>query len=241
MSIIELIDIYKKYNSKYILKSINLTIDKGDFVAITGPSGAGKTTLLNIISGIDKPTKGEVIVAGHKLSKMSENELTFFRRHYIGFVFQFFYLVPELTVIENVELALDLIYPESERIYVIERKIGVRTIKYRTYERAVKVLELVGLGPEYYNRFPDQLSGGEQQRVAIARAIANNPQILIADEPTGNLDVRTSQKISEIFHKINKELGKTLVVVTHDLNILRYANKVYQLEDGKLREGVFEK
>ena len=172
---------------------------------------------------------------------MSENELTFFRRHYIGFVFQFFYLVPELTVIENVELALDLIYPESERIYVIERKIGVRTIKYRTYERAVKVLELVGLGPEYYNRFPDQLSGGEQQRVAIARAIANNPQILIADEPTGNLDVRTSQKISEIFHKINKELGKTLVVVTHDLNILRYANKVYQLENGTLRKGVFER
>lgn len=241
MSIIELIDVYKKYNSKYILKSINLAIDKGDFVAITGPSGAGKTTLLNIISGIDKPTKGEVIVAGHKLSKMNENELTFFRRHYIGFVFQFFYLVPELTVIENVELALDLIYPESERIYVIERKIGVRTIKYRTYERAVKVLELVGLGPEYYNRFPDQLSGGEQQRVAIARAIANNPQILIADEPTGNLDIRTSQKISEIFHRINKELGKTLVVVTHDLNILRYANKVYQLEDGTLREGVFEK
>ncbi len=239
MPIVELRNVSKKYNSKLVLNSINLTINEGEFLVITGASGAGKTTLLNIIAGLDKPDSGYVIVKGNRLNELSDDELVRFRRYNIGFVFQFFYLVPELTVIENVELALDLIYSPEQRNFVIERSIGVRKIRYKTYKRAIDVLHLVGLDETYYNRFPDQLSGGEQQRVAIARALANDPAIIIADEPTGNLDSKTSKKIADLFLKINKELGKTLIVVTHDSNLISYGTRHVTLENSKLREGVY--
>ncbi|MGQ4832511.1 MAG: ABC transporter ATP-binding protein [Candidatus Asgardarchaeia archaeon] len=239
MAIVELRNVSKKYNSKLVLNSINLTVNYGEFLIITGASGAGKTTLLNIIAGLDKPDEGEVIIKGTNLNMMREDEVTRFRRTNIGFVFQFFYLVPELTVIENVELPLDLVYTPEQRNFIIERRIGVRKIKYKTYKRALDVLNLVGLDETYYNRFPDQLSGGEQQRVAIARALANDPDIIIADEPTGNLDSKTSKKISELFYKINKELNKTLIVVTHDSNLIKLGSRHVTLDNGQLKEGIY--
>ncbi|GAB4317170.1 MULTISPECIES: ABC transporter ATP-binding protein [Pseudothermotoga] len=199
------------------LKGINITIEHGEFLAILGPSGSGKTTLLNCLSGIDAPTRGEIFFNGVAFHSMSEEKKTQFRAKYMGFIFQFFNLVPVLTAIENVELPLKI--------------LGVKHTEARN--RALEMLKKVGLS-EKINRFPSQLSGGEQQRVAIARAIIHNPDIIWADEPTGNLDSETGLGIIELLERIRNEHGTTLVIVTHDERIAKRADRVLTIRDGKI-------
>jgi putative ABC transport system ATP-binding protein len=199
-----------------VLKGANLEVENGEFVVISGPSGSGKTTLLNIIGGIDKPTSGEIVVFGEDLSVKDEDFLASFRCQKIGFVFQSYNLISTLTVAENIAFPMEWTQkPENH-------------IKTRVEE----LLEVVGL-QHRANHFPFQLSGGEQQRVAFARALANDPPLLLVDEPTGNLDVKTSLKIVEILRKL-KENGKTIIVATHDEQILRLAERKMFLKDGKL-------
>jgi putative ABC transport system ATP-binding protein len=199
-----------------VLKDINLEIANAKFVAVCGPSGSGKTTLLNIISGIDRPTSGKIIVAGQDLTMQNEDFLADFRCNEIGFVFQAYNLVSTLTVAENVAFPMEwLRKPEEE----IEKRI-------------TELLEMVGLRNRE-THFPSQLSGGEQQRVAFARALANNPPLILADEPTGNLDSKNGQKIIHVLQLLKSE-GKTVIVSTHDQEIMRLADQVVCLEDGRL-------
>jgi len=198
------------------LKNVNLKIESGEFVVISGPSGSGKTSLLNIIGGIDKPTSGKIFVFGEDLSVKDEDFLADFRCNKVGFVFQSYNLVSTLTVAENVAFPMEWTRKSEEHI----RK------------RVEELLELVGL-QHRANHFPSQLSGGEQQRVAFARALANDPPLLLADEPTGNLDAKTSQKIVEILIKL-KDAGKTIFVATHDSQILELADQRLHLSDGRL-------
>jgi putative ABC transport system ATP-binding protein len=198
------------------LKNVNLKVESGEFVVISGPSGSGKTSLLNIIGGIDKPTSGKIFVFGEDLSVKDEDFLADFRCNKVGFVFQSYNLVSTLTVAENVAFPMEWTRKSEEHI----RK------------RVEELLELVGL-QHRANHFPSQLSGGEQQRVAFARALANDPPLLLADEPTGNLDTKTSQKIVEILIKL-KDAGKTVIVATHDSQILELADQRLYLSDGRL-------
>jgi len=198
------------------LKNVNLKVESGEFVVISGPSGSGKTSLLNIIGGIDKPTSGKIFVFGEDLSVKDEDFLADFRCNKVGFVFQSYNLVSTLTVAENVAFPMEWTRKSEEHI----RK------------RVEELLELVGL-QHRANHFPSQLSGGEQQRVAFARALANDPPLLLADEPTGNLDTKTSQKIVEILIKL-KDAGKTIIVATHDSQILQLADQKLHLSDGRL-------
>ena len=199
-----------------VLKDITLSIPKAKFIVICGPSGSGKTTLLNIIGGIDKPTSGKIFVAGQDLTVQDEDFLSDFRCNQVGFVFQSYNLVSTLTVAENVAFPMEWIRkPEQE----IEKRI-------------TELLETVGL-QHRANHFPSQLSGGEQQRVAFARALANDPQLILADEPTGNLDTKNAQKIIQVLQLL-KERGKTVIVSTHDEQIRELADQVLCLEDGKL-------
>ena len=198
------------------LKNVNLKVESGEFVVISGPSGSGKTSLLNIIGGIDKPTSGKIFVFGEDLSVKDEDFLADFRCNKVGFVFQSYNLVSTLTVAENVAFPMEWTRKSEEHI----RK------------RVEELLELVGL-QHRANHFPSQLSGGEQQRVAFARALANDPPLLLADEPTGNLDAKTSQKIVEILIKL-KDAGKTVIVATHDSQILELADQRLYLSDGRL-------
>jgi len=198
------------------LKGLNLEIRKGEFVAILGPSGSGKTTLLNCLSGIDVPTEGEVYIDQKALHTMSEDEKTIFRARMMGFVFQFFNLIPVLTAVENVELPL----------MILGMRNGVR-------EKALSMLEKLGM-KEKANRFPSELSGGEQQRVAIARALVHSPKIVWADEPTGALDTRTGEMIVNLLVKLKEDTNTTLVVVTHDERIAKKADRVLFIEDGKI-------
>jgi putative ABC transport system ATP-binding protein len=200
------------------LKNLDLEIEKGEFVSIYGPSGAGKTTLLNLIGGLDKPTSGKVVVFGHDLGTYDENFLATFRCAYVGFVFQSYNLISTLTAIENVAFAVELAGWPRERIG----------------ERSEKLLRLVGL-EHRANHFPAQLSGGEQQRVAFARALANDPPLLLADEPTGNLDMETGLEIVRILEKMKRE-GKTVIVATHDKRILELANRTLHLHDGRIMD-----
>jgi len=200
------------------LKNLDLEVEKGEFVSIYGPSGAGKTTLLNLIGGLDKPTSGKVVVFGHDLGTYDENFLATFRCAYVGFVFQSYNLISTLTAIENVAFAVELAGWPRERIA----------------ERSENLLKLVGL-EQRANHFPAQLSGGEQQRVAFARALANNPPLLLADEPTGNLDVETGLEIVRILEKMKAE-GKTVIVATHDERILKLANRTLRLHDGRIMD-----
>jgi putative ABC transport system ATP-binding protein len=200
------------------LKNLDLEIEKGEFVSIYGPSGAGKTTLLNLVGGLDKPTSGKVVVFGHDLGTYDENFLATFRCAYVGFVFQSYNLISTLTAIENVAFAVELAGWPRERIG----------------ERSEKLLRLVGL-EHRANHFPAQLSGGEQQRVAFARALANDPPLLLADEPTGNLDVETGLEIVRILEKMKRE-GKTVIVATHDKRILELANRTLHLHDGRIMD-----
>lgn len=217
---IEVKDLYKVYgkgeNQVEALRGINLSIERGEFLAILGPSGSGKTTLLNCLSGIDSPTKGEIFFNGIAFHSLGEEEKTKLRAKHMGFVFQFFNLIPVLTVLENVELPLKI--------------LGVNHKQGR--ERAIEMLKKVDL-LEKINRFPSQLSGGEQQRVAIARALVHKPSIVWADEPTGNLDSETGLMVIELLDKVRAEHGTTLVVVTHDERIARRADRVLIMRDGK--------
>jgi putative ABC transport system ATP-binding protein len=201
----------------HALKNTNLTINKGEFVAIMGPSGSGKTTLLNILGCLDKSSSGKVILDGLDISKLNENELSNIRKDKIGFIFQSASLMPILNAIENVGLPMECNgTPKDERI-----------------KRAEYLLKLVGLQERMKQR-PSQLSAGEQQRVAVARAFANKPAIILADEPTGNLDSETGIRIMELLTTLNKNLGTTIIVVTHDEKMALYANKKMVIEDGKI-------
>ena len=195
-----------------VLKDITLEIPTGELAAIVGPSGSGKTTLLGLLAGLDRPTRGRVIVDGTDLTTLSEDGLAAFRAERVGFVFQSFHLIPTLTARENVEVPLELRGEEAG-------------------SRADELLARVGLqGREHH--YPAQLSGGEQQRVALARAFSNRPRILFADEPTGNLDQATGQRVVEILLELNRELGTTTVLVTHDLELARLTRRIIRLADG---------
>ena len=217
---IELRNVYKIYkmggNDVVALRRINLVIHEKDFVIIKGPSGAGKSTLLQLIGGLDKPTNGQVIVNRINLSDFDDDQLTKYRKEYIGFVFQFFNLIPTLNALENVMIS---------RMFDHDKGL----------DRAKRLLKLVGLEKRTAH-LPSELSGGEQQRVAIARALMNKPAILLADEPTGNIDSETGQEILKLFKKLNKT-GTTIVLVTHDEEIARATHKIHTLRDGKVVTG----
>lgn len=216
MAYIELKNVYKYFEvgrNKIIANdNINLSIDEGELVIIVGASGAGKTTLLNLIGGMDTLSDGEIIVDKKNLSKMNEKELTKYRRDDVGFVFQFYNLIPNLTSIENVELASEIAKDNMD---------------------AEKALDEVGLSNRK-NSFPSQLSGGEQQRVAIARAIAKNPKLLLCDEPTGALDYKTGKSILKLLQDTAKNLNTTVIIITHNGAIKDIADKVFELKDGTI-------
>lgn len=211
--IVQLSNIEKSYDETKVLTGVDLDIEEGDLIVLLGPSGSGKTTLLNIIAGIDSANNGEVIVAGNDLSKMNDLELTNYRRDTVGYIFQFYNLLPNLTVLENAALGLEL--------------------KGESLDGAKEILQRVGLGDKSH-RFPAQLSGGEQQRVAISRAMAKNPALIVADEPTGNLDRNNSASVRAMFKDISKE--STIIIATHDNDYLNIADKAYELEEGKLKK-----
>lgn len=215
----ELTKFYPVGDGLFALKNVELEIRQGQFVVVMGPSGSGKSTLLNILGGIDRATYGEVILRGRKYSRLSEDDLAILRRKEIGMVFQFFNLLPELTALENIGFPMRLAgYSDKE----------IR-------ERTAYLLDAVGL-QERKNHYPSELSGGEQQRVAIARALANHPAVVLADEPTGNLDSVRSKEIMQLFSKFNKEEGQTFIIATHDRNFMEYADLTIHLVDGEIRE-----
>lgn len=223
MNIIETKSLKKTYLMGKVgvpaLKGVDISIKKGEFVSIMGPSGSGKTTLLEIIGMLMNPSSGEICIDSACVSKMNENEMADFRLKNIGFVFQFFNLFMELTAIENVMLPAMMAGNSKE--------------KYR--RKAIELLKLVEL-EERTNHKPSELSGGEQQRVAIARALINNPKILLADEPTGNLDTKTSEKIIQVLRKLNEEQNQTIVVVTHEEYIGKKADRIIWLKDGLIEK-----
>lgn len=202
-----------------ILRGVNLKVEQGEVVAIVGPSGCGKTTLLGLIGGLDTPTSGTITIAGQELSRLSEDKLADVRNRTIGFVFQFFNLVPTLTALENV--ALPVQFDDKSR--------------FQPEKRATELLTMVGLGHRLKHK-PKELSGGEQQRVAIARALANQPAILLGDEPTGNLDSERGQEILELIFKLREELGLTVILVTHDPKVAARADRVLHMKDGQFIE-----
>ena len=198
----------------HAVRGVSLDVARGDSVAIVGPSGCGKSTLLNLLGGVDRPTSGTVTIDGERIDRMRDADATRFRLRHIGFVFQRFYLMPALTAIENVELPMaEARVPRGERV-----------------ERARELLSYVGLGGRFDHR-PSQLSGGEQQRVAIARALANRPRLLLADEPTGELDARTGAEMIELLGRVNAD-GTTVIVVTHDEDLAGAARRVVHMRDG---------
>ena len=202
-----------------VLMNLSLDVPEGEFLALMGPSGSGKTTLLNLIAGLDQPSEGEVWVGNQVISDMSESQLAKWRTRHVGFVFQFYHLLPVLTAFENVELPL-LLLP----LGAAERKKQVTT-----------ALDLVGLSDRSRHR-PGQLSGGQQQRVGIARAIVTDPTLLVADEPTGDLDARSAEEIMALIAELQKSLGKTILMVTHDPRAARWAQRTLHLEKGRLVE-----
>lgn len=202
-----------------VFKNVSLDIEKGEVVAILGKSGSGKTTMLNLVSGIDRVDDGEILVEGQRLTALDDQSLTIFRRRYIGFIFQFFNLIPTLTVWENVILPLEL--------NGLSRKNDL--------ERAGELLAAVGLA-ERKAAFPDRLSGGEQQRVAIARALVHDPLLVLADEPTGNLDEETGKSILRLLDNLTRKSGKSMILVTHSAEAARIADRIFLLRDGHLIE-----
>ena len=221
--VIELKKVVKIYETEAgtftALQDVNLRIKTGEFVAVVGKSGSGKSTLMNMIAGIDRPGSGEVVVADTPVHTLSEGQMAVWRGKHIGVVFQFFQLLPTLTVIENVMLPMDF----CNRIPADQRK-----------QRALALLDRVGLA-RHVNKLPEALSGGEQQRVAIARALSNDPPILVADEPTGNLDSQTSESVLSLFGEFVDD-GKTIVMVTHEHNTIRQVSRTVMIADGKINK-----
>lgn len=216
--LVEFKDVVKTYGTGDGLQTavdhIDFTIDAGEFVVILGPSGAGKSTVLNMLGGMDKPTAGEVTVAGQALSSMNDKALGHYRADTIGFIFQFYNLLPSLTAYENIALTKNIV---------------------KNARNADELLHLVNLD-HCRNKFPSQMSGGEQQRVSIARALAKNPQILLGDEPTGALDSETGITVLELLQKLCREDGKTVILVTHNADIAKCADKVIRMKNGKIKE-----
>jgi putative ABC transport system ATP-binding protein len=199
------------------LKDVDVEIERGEFVALMGPSGSGKSTLLHLIAAMDQPTSGEIAVLGENLREMSDRQIARWRNENVGFIFQSFNLIPVLTAMENVELPLKL----------------TNLNKKERLEHAATALKLVGLG-DRLGHFPRQLSGGQEQRVAIARAIVTDPALILADEPTGNLDATSADEVLNVLRRLNQEFGKTIVMVTHDPHAARFASKSRHLEKGEL-------
>jgi putative ABC transport system ATP-binding protein len=221
MAILEANDVSKQYQMGEVavdaLVGVDFVVEKGEFVAVMGPSGSGKSTLLHLLGGLDKTTDGEVTLGGRKLSVMSDKEVTLARRRNVGFVFQFYNLLPTLTAEENIALPLLI---DGKKIKAYQGKLD-------------ELLELVGLTDRRRHK-PDQLSGGEQQRVAIARAFVNDPDIVLADEPTGNLDSRAGEEVMKLLRRSCDELGQTIVVVTHDPKAASFADRIVFLKDGQI-------
>ncbi len=203
----------------YALRGINLQVDTHEFVAVIGKSGSGKSTLINMITGIDRPTSGEVLVGDTAVHRLSEGQMATWRGRHIGVIFQFFQLLPTLTLVENVMLPMDFCntYPPRQR-----------------YERAMQLLEHVDMA-QHAHKLPSAVSGGQQQRVAIARALANDPPIIVADEPTGNLDSKTANQVFDLFTKLVEE-GKTILMVTHDQDLARRATRAVLVADGEIKD-----
>lgn len=221
MNIVKCSDVKKTYRQGEVdvqaLRGVSLSIKKGDFLALAGPSGSGKTTMLNIIGGLDSADSGKVTVNGNALEEMNQSQLANLRLHHIGFVFQAFNLIPVLSAAENVEYVMLLQgIPQAER-----------------RQRARSILDDVGLGDKY-NRRPAELSGGQQQRVAVARAIVSNPSIVLADEPTANLDSKTGKGLLDMMKKMNQEKKVTFIFSTHDRMVMNYAGRLLRIRDGRL-------
>ena len=220
-SIIKLDDVWKIYKmgdaEVKALQGLSLDVREGEFVALMGPSGSVKSTAVNMIGCLDIPTKGKIWLDGHDISKLSESDLAQIRGKKIGFIFQQFNLIPTLTALENV--ALPIVFQSVERVIRIKR--------------STELLEIVDLGNRMYHK-PTELSGGQQQRVAIARSLANNPEVILADEPTGNLDSTTGETVMSFLQKLNRKEGKTIIMVTHDRNVANHADRIEFLKDGKI-------
>lgn len=220
-SVVRMIDVHKVYDERrlkvHALRGVNLTVGQGESLAIMGPSGSGKSTLLNLMGLLDRPSSGKLLFRGTDVSKLSDDELSRIRGMEIGFIFQSYNLLPRLTALDNVMLAMTFV----DKVPPGERR-----------ERAVKLLEAVGLGHRVHHKAVE-LSGGEQQRVSIARALANDPSLLLADEPTGNLDSATGKQVLEIFRQLNEE-GRTLVIVTHNPEVTEYVGRVLRIRDGQI-------
>ncbi len=220
-NLIELRDVVKTYKVEAgditVLKNVSLQVQPGEFVSVVGPSGSGKSTLLNMITGIDQPTGGQVVACGEAIHTMSENQLARWRGNNVGVIFQFFQLLPTLTILENVMLPMDFgnVYPGRQR-----------------KERALHLLEQVGIADQA-DKLPTALSGGQQQRAAIARSLSNDPSLIVADEPTGNLDTATAEEVFTLFESLVAQ-GKTLVVVTHDQELSTRTERVIQILDGRI-------
>ncbi|MFX1520943.1 MAG: ABC transporter ATP-binding protein [Promethearchaeota archaeon] len=219
--VVETVDLKKEYHLGGVivpaLRGINLQVKKGEFIVIMGPSGSGKSTLLHMIGGLDTPTSGNVYINGQDISRLSDGVLTELRAQEIGFIFQFYNLVPVLTAFENVELPM--------MVNGISEKEGRK--------RAKELLEMVGLADRMHHR-PDELSGGQRQRVSIARALANKPSIVLADEPTGDVDTKTGEEILDIMHDLNEDMGVTFIVITHDPVVAEHCDRLIRIIDGQI-------
>lgn len=219
--VIQVRNLYKLYKvGDEIVRALNgvdFDIRQGEFCAIVGTSGSGKSTLLNMLAGLEKPTKGTIVIAGEHIEKMNENELVKFRRDHVGFIFQSFHLLGTLNALENVALPLSF-------------RGEPRDVRFK---KAEKILKLVNL-EKHMKHMPNQMSGGQQQRVGVARALIVEPKIIFADEPTGNLDSHTSKEVMELMQKVVKEQKKTLVMVTHDNHLASYADRIFHIRDGKI-------
>ncbi len=219
--VIQVKDLYKFYsigsNKVKALNGVDFTINKGEFCSIVGTSGSGKSTLLNMLAGLEKPSKGQIIIGGEHIEKMNENQLVKFRREHVGFIFQSFNLLPTMNAVENVALPLTF-RGEPKKVRLA---------------KAAKMLKLVGLKKQIHHK-PTQMSGGQQQRVGVARALVVKPEIIFADEPTGNLDSNTSAEVMELMKKIVREQNLTLIMVTHDNYLASFADRIFHIRDGKI-------
>lgn len=218
MNIVKTVDLTKTYNSGvevHALSNVNFELEKGDLVAIIGDSGSGKSTLLHLLAGVDKPTSGNIFIQDKNITKFNKDEMTIFRRRNIGVVYQFFNLIPNINVRKNILLPLLLDNKKADEEYLKE------------------ILSILGIEGKL-DRYPKQLSGGEQQRVAIARSLITRPAIILADEPTGNLDRKNSEEITGLFRLVNKRLNSTIMIITHDEKVANSCDKVYRMVDGRL-------